>query len=637
MMALGGKSRMITPLPPVAGSLMMHRPPSPYLLTSTRASSTLLTIAFALSTTGCSILTEPRPTDQSKKTFDLSVERTRSVVMDRDISRASEGYYQFLVGQLRYDAEDFSGAMMSLRRAEALIGTPVPELNVRLAELELKEGNLEAALQQSTQALEVEPSEVKVLLLHAGILDALERGAEALPFYEQVIEKEPTSVDGYLILSGLLMKLNRNAEAISVLKRYIPNDPDDSLVLYFLGRAYEATDDLAEAESSIHRAYELNPENLPICVDYARILVRRSKNSQAKEICRHILERDPRNIIARKILGTLLISENELDEALEQLRLLEDVEEDTTDTRFKIALIHIQKQQFQEAERELQLIIAQQPEHGGARYYLATILASTNKLPQALEQISQIPTTNELYAKANAFASFICKEANNIPCALESIKKAYEADNGQSPQIFTFYITILREAKKLEEARTLLESAIGKQSEAYDLRYDYVMTLHDLGEEEAAYQEARSIIAAQPDHPESLNFVAYLMAERGEDLVEAEKLSRRAIHLRPREGYFHDTLGWIILKRGRIDEAIIELRHATELLPRDPTILEHLGDALAVKDQHDEAAKVYERAIEAFGTSAAEPATNQERTERQRLEEKRDAAKGKLQNLPSEN
>lgn len=585
-----------------------------------RCRSRLLFLVLVAPTLGCSLLSEPRPHDQSKKTLDLSVERTRSVVMDRDITRTSEGYHQFLIGQLKFDGEDFSGAKVHLQRADLLIGSPTPELNVRLAELALKEGDLEAALHESTRALEAEPNEVKTLLLHAGILDSLDRGAEAIPFYEKVLEREPSAIDGYLILSGLHLKLNQPGEAIAVLKRYVQRVPNDPLVLYFLGRAYEAAEDLPTAEETIKRAYELNPENLALGADYARILVRRSKIKPAKTVCRHILERDPQNIIARKILGSLLISENQLDEALEQLRLLEDIEEDPTETRFKIALIHLQQKRFSEAERELQLLIAQQPEHSAARYYLATIFASTNRVPLALDQIAQIPSTNELYAKANGFGSFICKEAGNLSCALESIKKAYEADQGQSPQLFTFYISILREAKQFSEARTLLEAAIEKQPEAYDLRYDYVMTLHDLGEIGAAFKEAQAIIEAEPEHPESLNFVAYIMAEREEDLATAENLIRRAIQLRPREGYFHDTLGWVLLKRGQAKEAIIELRHAVELLPRDATILEHLADAQAIGGELTESSATYDRAIESL------TGTDQEKyRDRGRIEQKRNA------------
>lgn len=582
-------------------------------------------LLFLVSGSGCSWIAEPRPHDQGKKTLDLSVERTRSVVMDRDISRTSEGYYQFLVGQLRYDAEDFAGAMKNLRRAEALIGGPAPELNVRLAELELKAGNLEEALKESSLALQVEPSDPKTLLLHAGILDSLDRGAEALPFYERIIESEPRNIDGYLVLSGLYLKLNRAPEAIAVLKRYLALVPDQPLVLYFLGRAHEAEGDLIAAEDSIKRAFDLNGDNLTLGVDYARILVRRNKTKQAKELCRRILARDPKNIIARKILGSLLISENELDEALEQLRLLEDIEEDPTDTRFKIALIHLQQQRFPEAERELELLLAQEPQHAGARYYLATVLASTNRIPQALEQIAQIPATNELYAKAFAFASFICRESGNLPGAIDAIQKAYAADQGQSPQIFAYYITILRQAGRLVEARTLLEEAIKKQQGAFDLRYDYVMTLYELGQPEAAFEEALAIIEKEPEHPESLNFVAYMLAEKGEDIARAEELSRRAIRLRPREGYFHDTLGWVLVKRGRIAEAIGELRRASELLPRDTTILEHLGDALALDGRHNDAAQAYDRALESLGG-----VPDQTTPERTRISEKRDAARGKL-------
>jgi tetratricopeptide (TPR) repeat protein len=305
-------------------------------------------------------------------------------------------------------------------------------------------------------------------------------------------------------------------------------------------------------------------------------------------------------VIARKILGSLLIDENEFEAALEQLRLLEDIEQDSSDTRFKIALINLQQKKFDKAEQELEILLAEQPNHSAARYYLATIMASTERPQKAIEQISFIPKTDPLYPKANAFASFISRESGNIEAALASIEKAYQADQGQSPQIFVYYVTVLREAGRLKEARSLLEDAISKQPEEYDLRYDYVITLYEMDEVDDALDEARSIISAKPDHTEALNFISFILAERGTDLSIAEELIRRAISLRPKEGYFHDTLGWVLLKQGKLNESIEELRRANSFLPRDFSILEHLADALLLQGKKNEAIEIYDRAIESL-------------------------------------
>ena len=54
---------------------------------------------------------------------------------------------------------------------------------------------------------------------------------------------------------------------------------------------------------------------------------------------------------------------------------------------------------------------------------------------------------------------------------------------------------------------------------------------------------------------------------------------RKAVGLRPNDGYMVDSLGWAYYKLNRIEEAVLELERAVELRPGDPTINDHLGDA----------------------------------------------------------
>ena len=54
---------------------------------------------------------------------------------------------------------------------------------------------------------------------------------------------------------------------------------------------------------------------------------------------------------------------------------------------------------------------------------------------------------------------------------------------------------------------------------------------------------------------------------------------RKAVNLRPNDGYMVDSLGWAYYRLGRFEEAVVELERAVELRPGDPTINDHLGDA----------------------------------------------------------
>ena len=54
---------------------------------------------------------------------------------------------------------------------------------------------------------------------------------------------------------------------------------------------------------------------------------------------------------------------------------------------------------------------------------------------------------------------------------------------------------------------------------------------------------------------------------------------RRAVDLRPTDGYIVDSLGWAHYKLGHYSEAVQELEKAIELKPADPVVNDHLGDA----------------------------------------------------------
>lgn len=54
---------------------------------------------------------------------------------------------------------------------------------------------------------------------------------------------------------------------------------------------------------------------------------------------------------------------------------------------------------------------------------------------------------------------------------------------------------------------------------------------------------------------------------------------KKAVELRPQDGYIVDSLGWAYYMLGRYPEAVIELEKAVKLRPEDPTINDHMGDA----------------------------------------------------------
>jgi tetratricopeptide (TPR) repeat protein len=106
-----------------------------------------------------------------------------------------------------------------------------------------------------------------------------------------------------------------------------------------------------------------------------------------------------------------------------------------------------------------------------------------------------------------------------------------------------------------------------------------------------------------PDDPEVANSYGYFLAEKGQDLDLAEDLIREALAADPGNGAYLDSLGWVMYRHGRYEEAFDYLIQAVNVLPDDPIILEHLGVVLNLLGQKSEALDILRRSLAQGGDS----------------------------------
>ncbi|MES2254442.1 MAG: tetratricopeptide repeat protein [Pseudomonadota bacterium] len=95
-----------------------------------------------------------------------------------------------------------------------------------------------------------------------------------------------------------------------------------------------------------------------------------------------------------------------------------------------------------------------------------------------------------------------------------------------------------------------------------------------------AEADVNTALKLSPDQPELLNYLGYSWVDRNRNIAEALAMLEKARQLRPYDGYIVDSVGWAYYKLGRYDDAARTLGAAVLLVPGDPTINNHLGDAL---------------------------------------------------------
>ena len=94
-------------------------------------------------------------------------------------------------------------------------------------------------------------------------------------------------------------------------------------------------------------------------------------------------------------------------------------------------------------------------------------------------------------------------------------------------------------------------------------------------------------------------------------------LVRKALVLRPDDGYITDSLGWVFYQQGKYEEALKWLLKALALVPDDPVINEHVGDAYLKLDNKSQALQYYQKSH----------ALQDEDSKRQKIQTKIDALK----------
>ncbi|MCP5366145.1 MAG: tetratricopeptide repeat protein [Hyphomicrobiales bacterium] len=142
---------------------------------------------------------------------------------------------------------------------------------------------------------------------------------------------------------------------------------------------------------------------------------------------------------------------------------------------------------------------------------------------------------------------------------------------------------LLRGHDRWKEAVTAYDRAfarIGEPSKRHwSLLYARGMSLERSKQWPRAEQDFLKALEFEPEQPLILNYLGYSWIEKGKNLDQAQEMIRKAVSLRPNDGYIVDSLGWVLYQLGDWDGAVRELERAVELRPEDPVINDHLGDA----------------------------------------------------------
>ncbi|MGH6923641.1 MAG: tetratricopeptide repeat protein [Propylenella sp.] len=500
-----------------------------------------------------------------------------------------------------------------------LIAAPTPEnaepgtlagayLAARTADVEK---DVESAARFYRQALKIDPENLYllersvVLSAAAGDLD------EAIAFAERLKQASPDSHVARLVTGVEQIRAGKNAEAVESVGQKgggVLADLTGALLTawaaFGAGEAEKALGDLSglageawyepykllhtgyialaagrtdEALKALEAAVKQDGNAVRITEAYARALDAAGRTDEAVKTLEDYMQRFPDDVLARAALASVRGGKG----AEEAVRT---AVEGAAEALAGVGAAVGQEGGTEVAYLYLRLALHLDPNIAGGRAALAlgSLFDANNQGEAAIAAYESIAPDAPFRSLGKLSAALALDRMEKTEDAERAFKAAIAGDPDDI-QRYVSYGNMLRGHERFAEAADVYTEAIARVPEPgaadWSLFYYRGVAYERTKAWEKAEADFRRGLELSPDQPLVLNYLGYSLVDMGRNLEEAMEMIRKAVELRPNDGYIVDSLGWAHYRLGDYEDAVKELERAVSLRAEDPVINDHLGDA----------------------------------------------------------
>jgi tetratricopeptide (TPR) repeat protein len=443
------------------------------------------------------------------------------------------------------------------------------------------------------------------LMSLANVYEQMKDYSLASEMLRRALQQQPGNSDLKHALAQDLLFSDQTDDALKVYQDLVEEDPKDEQALLRISKIYQQKRDFAKAHEAADKAKELDPNNLEIQYNEVTLLAVEGRTAEAIKTLKGILEStakksyssDERNnrISLLDGLGGLYQKAEQYNLAAEAYRQMAELDPDVA-PRASAEVVETYRlaKDFAKAEAEADSASKKYPNDRLVRGVHASLLADMGKTDQAVAE------TRKLLDGKNDRDTYI-----NLAQIYDKAKN------------FPEMAKMLDSAEKLSTGNDDKEAVIFMRGAMYERMKNYT----------EAEEEFRKALALNPDNASALNYLGYMLADRGVRLEEARDLIAKAVERDPKNGAYLDSLGWVLFRLNKLPEAEAKLREALELMSRDPTVHDHLGDVYFHEGKIREAIAQWQSSLKEWQASAP---SDQDHSELAKVQKKLEDAKVKL-------
>ncbi|MFI5110445.1 MAG: tetratricopeptide repeat protein [Terriglobales bacterium] len=534
---------------------------------------------------------------------------------------------------------------------------------------------LKRAIEQYEAIVRIEPKVVDNHVLLGRLYRLNNELLKAENEFKTAVSLEPGSEEALTTLAYLYNEEGDSSRAAEVLKG-VPESQRSGKLYSALGYTYEQQKDYKHAVEAYKKSVDIDHDNLDAVRGLAQNLMNDNQTEAALEQYKTIVESDPHDVQSLMRIAEIQRRSGKFDDALATLKKAEEEVQDSLEVPYNIAVIYQAQGKFDDSIQVLDRLL-QKSEKADVNYTpgernnravflerLGGIYRDTGKTQLAIDTFRKMLTLGDdnvtrgyqqlidTYREAKEWkeATAVAQEAvAKVPKDrnLKLVLAGQLADTGQADQALSVTKSMLKGTAEDREVYIALaqmysrlkrwpeaEEALAKaeQFSAKAEEKDYVsFVAGSIYEREKKYDRAeemfKKVLATDPNNAVTLNYLGYMLADRGVRLEEALGYVKKAIQLDPQNGAYLDSLGWAYFKLGKYELAEENLRKAMDRTQNDPTVLDHMGDLLQKTERLKLATAYWERALTEWTKSVS---AEVDTTEVAKVQKKLDTAKVKL-------
>lgn len=385
--------------------------------------------------------------------------------------------------------------------------------------------------------------------------------------YGRVVAEDPDDPRPYSYLVQDYVRRNDLDSAAWAYENLVRISPDDFRSWLELGRLRAELGQLSKAKRALQQSLEIDStrNNIFSLATLGELYAREHNADSAILLYNKALRIDPDNLLVHSLLVTHYTEADDPTDALPLLHRMTELEPDNAVTRRRLGLVYLELDSLAQSDSIFTALVAEGDRPWYNYFYLGQIKTAWQQYELAAQNFRAAAELNDSLSTLWLNLGFVYRQLRQPADEIKAYRDGLQ------------HITAL--------------------SGRRDLLFALGVVYEQENQVDSATWAFEQVLKIDPDNSQALNYLGYMLADRGLKLDYAYDLIKKANELVPNNAAFLDSYGWVYFQMGDYQKAVQYLKQAVSL-DSDATIFDHLGDAYNAIGQKDQAHEWWQRALE---------------------------------------